>query len=158
MSKRTTEQAMAFELPEGWTEASPGGMATSRDPILGGIIDRTIVTGEWFAIPNRPGIGPLEGFKNRPAAFAALQQALAKAGSADQLSRSAAMSTCNSILSWRCHGCGNKLFFSVSADTMIEYACKHCGVQFTTFQNRSVRDEFRAAMKRAADKLSEHTK
>jgi len=77
---------MTFELPEGWTEATPGGLATSRDPVLGGIIDQTIVTGEWFAIANRPGIGPLEGFKNRAAAFAALQQALATAGSADQLS------------------------------------------------------------------------
>jgi hypothetical protein len=71
---------MIFELPQGWTEATPGGMATSRDPVLGGIIDKVIVTGEWFAIANRPGVGPLEGFKNRPAAFAALKQALEKAG------------------------------------------------------------------------------
>jgi len=34
-------QADDHELPEGWTEASPGGMATNPDPLKGGIIDRT---------------------------------------------------------------------------------------------------------------------
>jgi hypothetical protein len=34
---------MTFELPEGWTEATPGGMATSLDPVLGGIIDQAIL-------------------------------------------------------------------------------------------------------------------
>lgn len=67
----------APELPKGWTEASVGGLATSRDPINGGIVDRAIVSGEWFAIANRPGVAPIEGLASRAEAFAALAKALA---------------------------------------------------------------------------------
>jgi hypothetical protein len=35
-------------LPAGWTEASPGGMAASRDKTTGGIVDKNIATGKWF--------------------------------------------------------------------------------------------------------------
>lgn len=65
-----------FALPDGWSEATTGGMATNSDPINGGIVDRTIVGGQWFAIANRPGVGPLEGFRDRAAAFDALANAL----------------------------------------------------------------------------------
>lgn len=66
-------------MPAGWTEATPGGMATNPDPVNGGIVDTAIVTGEWFAIANREVAEPLEGFATRAEAFAALRSALAKA-------------------------------------------------------------------------------
>ena len=65
----------AAELPAGWTEATLGGMAASPDPVNGGIVDCEIVSGDWFAISNRPGMPVLEGFKDRAAAFAALKKA-----------------------------------------------------------------------------------
>lgn len=67
----------AAALPEGWSEATLGGMATSRDPVNGGIVDQAIVSGEWFAIANRAGVAPLEGFQDRAAALDALAKALA---------------------------------------------------------------------------------
>jgi hypothetical protein len=39
-----------FYLPPGWTEATPGGMATNADPMTGGIIDRN--NHGWFIIFN----------------------------------------------------------------------------------------------------------
>ena len=65
-------------LPEGWTEASPGGMATGKDPRTGGIVDTEIASGQWFAIPNDDAIGPLSGFATRADAFAGLARAAAK--------------------------------------------------------------------------------
>ncbi|MFM0265476.1 hypothetical protein PQQ76_25140, partial [Paraburkholderia sediminicola] len=63
-------------VPEGWTEASPGGMATNPDPLNGGIIDRTIVGAEWFVIFNRPNLETLEGFTSRESAFEAFNRAI----------------------------------------------------------------------------------
>lgn len=63
-------------LPTGWTEATPGGMATNRDPVVGGIVDDEIVSGKWFAIANRGDIPTLTGFSSRAEAFAALKRAL----------------------------------------------------------------------------------
>ncbi len=40
---RRTMESREQKLPEGWTEASPGGLATNPDPLTGGIIDRAIV-------------------------------------------------------------------------------------------------------------------
>lgn len=65
-------------LPEGWTEATPGGMATNRDPIKGGIVDNEIVSGKWFAIFNRSDIAPFDGFATRAEAFAAFHLRLAE--------------------------------------------------------------------------------
>ena len=65
----TPEPAPAVLLPEGWTEASPGGLATG--PV--GIVDRQIATGKWFAVPHREGAETLEGFDTRAEAIAALQ-------------------------------------------------------------------------------------
>lgn len=62
----------AAQLPEGWSEATYCGMAACRDPQNGGIVDREIVSGDSFAISNRPGVGPFTGFSSRPAAFEAL--------------------------------------------------------------------------------------
>lgn len=65
-------------LPPGWTESAPGGMATNTDPIAGGIVDKEIVSGEWFVIPENDTIDKkkLTGFKTRKAAFDAFAAAL----------------------------------------------------------------------------------
>lgn len=66
------------DLPAGWTESAPGGMATSKDPETGGVVDKQIANGKWFAVANKDGIGTLEGFDTRADAFAALAAAVAK--------------------------------------------------------------------------------
>lgn len=67
---------MSNSLPEGWTEAYPGGMAANRDPVHGGIIDNEIVSGLWFAIFNREDLPVLDGFTSRDDAFRAHEQAI----------------------------------------------------------------------------------
>lgn len=62
-------QAHDQDMPEGWTEASPGGMATNPDPQSGGIIDRTIATNEWFIVFNRDNLATIEGLVSRKVAF-----------------------------------------------------------------------------------------
>jgi hypothetical protein len=57
------------DLPPGWTEATPGGAATNKDPENGGIIDKVIKTGKWFIIFNRDGVGEDEQFATRKEAF-----------------------------------------------------------------------------------------
>ncbi|NKF21567.1 PLxRFG domain-containing protein [Solimonas marina] len=63
-------------LPDGWTESSPGRLATNQDPERGGIVDRAIKSGKWFVVPNRDGIGTLKGFATRAEALRALDKAL----------------------------------------------------------------------------------
>jgi len=65
-------------LPEGWTEAHPGGLATNVDPENGGIIDQAIVTREWFVVFHQDGLKTLDGFATRDAAFEAFHCALGK--------------------------------------------------------------------------------
>jgi hypothetical protein len=65
-------------LPAGWTEAAPGRIATSTDPITGGIVDKQMVSGEWFVIPENKALTKIEGFTSRDAAFEALAMALAR--------------------------------------------------------------------------------
>lgn len=65
-------------LPAGWTEVSPGGMATNTDPVRGGIVDSEIVSGKWFAIFNDDTIPMIEGMSSRAEAFAAHGAALAR--------------------------------------------------------------------------------
>lgn len=65
------------DLPAGWTEASPGGIATNKDPESGGIVDKEIASGKWFAVANKEGIDTLQGFDTRADAFAALAAAIA---------------------------------------------------------------------------------
>ncbi|MEX3555082.1 MAG: hypothetical protein VB131_00100 [Burkholderia gladioli] len=69
-------KATELALPDGWAEAYPGGMATNRDPQVGGIVDSEIGSGLWFAIPNRDDIPDLQGFATRQHAFEALQDAI----------------------------------------------------------------------------------
>lgn len=66
---------MSF-LPEGWSESSPGGLAANPDPINGGIIDRAIVSGEWFIVFNRDDLPSLDGFSSRDDAFRAVAECL----------------------------------------------------------------------------------
>lgn len=58
-----------------WNEGA-SGIATSTDPQLGGIIDKAIVSGEWFVIFNSDQLESLEGFKTRAEAFAAHEAAI----------------------------------------------------------------------------------
>lgn len=67
---------MPDNLPQGWTEAYPGGLATNTDPIKGGIIDSEIVSGLWFVIFSRDNLPLLDGFTSRDEAFRAHEQAL----------------------------------------------------------------------------------
>ena len=54
-----------------------GSIATNIDPDLGGIIDCTIATGEWFVIFNAD-IPAIEGIATRDEAFAAHAAAIAE--------------------------------------------------------------------------------
>lgn len=67
---------MSDNLPEGWTEAFPGGMATNTDPVKGGIIDNNYLSGEWFVIFECEHLPMLGGFSSRGEAFRAYEQAI----------------------------------------------------------------------------------
>jgi len=67
------EKDMAY-LPEGWTEATPGGMATNAHPTDGGIVDRTMITDEWFVIFHRDGLQTVEGLASRDEAFRVFEE------------------------------------------------------------------------------------
>ena len=63
-------------LPDDWSEASPGGLASNPDPITGGIIDRNIASGEWFVIFHNEALPTLEGIATRDQAVAAFMQTM----------------------------------------------------------------------------------
>lgn len=67
---------MSDNLPEGWTEAFPGGLATNTDPVKGGIIDKVMLAEEWFVIFERDDLPVLDGFASRDEAFRAHEQAI----------------------------------------------------------------------------------
>lgn len=56
------------KLPEGWS-GYVGGIATNLDPKFGGIVDKRIVGGEFFAIPNNGFIPVKDGFKTQKEAI-----------------------------------------------------------------------------------------
>lgn len=62
-------------LSQGWNE-SASGMACNSDPVLGGIIDKTIVSGEWFVIFNDDDLDMIEGLSSREEAFKEFQKAI----------------------------------------------------------------------------------
>lgn len=62
-------------LPQGWT-ANGDGIATNNDPQLGGIIDKAIVSGEWFVIFNDDDLEAIEGLSSRAEAFEAFKRAI----------------------------------------------------------------------------------
>lgn len=59
-----------------WNHLAADEMATSNDPIFGGIIDKAFVSGEWFVIPNSDDIPVMEGFATKQEAFEALDKAI----------------------------------------------------------------------------------
>jgi hypothetical protein len=68
-------------LPEGWTEATPGGLATNTDKEAGGIVDQRMGTGEWFLVAENDAAAALlkdRDFESRSEAFAALHEAIAQ--------------------------------------------------------------------------------
>ena len=67
---------MTNALHINWTEVSSTGIATSRDPDLGGIIDQCISDKTWFVIFNSAHIESIEGLPSREAAFAAHNAAI----------------------------------------------------------------------------------
>lgn len=62
-------------LPKGWTE-SASGMACNSDLILGGIIDKTIVSGKWFIIFNDDDLEMIEGLSSREEAFKVFEETI----------------------------------------------------------------------------------
>lgn len=58
-----------------WIE-SENGLMINSDPILGGIIDKTIKTGEWFVIFHSDLIPTIEGLESKEKALYAFNDAL----------------------------------------------------------------------------------
>lgn len=69
-----TEQLLAL----GWTPSADDTLLCSSDPATGGIIDKAIASGEWFAVFNDDALGgTIEGFATREdAARAAIRKFL----------------------------------------------------------------------------------
>jgi hypothetical protein len=57
-------------MNEEWSHLAEDGMATNPDPIIGGIIDKGIVSGKWFVIPNYTAIPQADDFETKADAFA----------------------------------------------------------------------------------------
>lgn len=58
-----------------WIE-SENGLMVNPDPVLGGIIDKTIKTGEWFVIFHSDLIPTIEGLESKEKALQAFNDAL----------------------------------------------------------------------------------
>lgn len=58
-----------------WLE-SGNGLMVNPDPVLGGIIDKTIKTGEWFVIFHSDLIPVIEGLESKEKALQAFENAL----------------------------------------------------------------------------------
>lgn len=59
-----------------WNHLSADGMATNTDPIAGGIVDKNIVSGLWFVVPNHPELQTVEGFESKEYALSCLALAV----------------------------------------------------------------------------------
>ena len=64
-------------LPAGWTEASPGGLATNSDPANGGIVDKNMAGLGWFVIFHRRDLDMVEGLPSREEAFRVFAERMA---------------------------------------------------------------------------------
>lgn len=69
------EEWLAWEYVKRWNE-SASGLACNNDPVLGGIIDKTIISGEWFVIFNDDNLEMIEGLSSREEAFKEFQKAI----------------------------------------------------------------------------------
>lgn len=58
-----------------WIE-SGNGLMVNPDPVLGGIIDKTIKTGEWFVIFHSDLIPTIEGLESKEKALQAFDNAI----------------------------------------------------------------------------------
>lgn len=70
-----------LSLPDGWSESRPGGLATNKDPVNGGMVDMVMLSDpeEWFVIPNDDGLlGQFKDkfFSSRAEVFTALKHAV----------------------------------------------------------------------------------
>lgn len=63
MNARSSQLDALNAVCNGWTEAGPGGMLTNPNP-GGGIIDRVMLSSEWFVIFNE-GSEAVEGIESR---------------------------------------------------------------------------------------------
>ncbi|GLR55188.1 zincin-like metallopeptidase domain-containing protein [Shinella yambaruensis] len=78
LTERTVSAGEDNQLPAGWAEQQPGGMATNPDPDKGGILDKNMVSGKWFYVANSDNVDSSEPvFSTRAEAFTGLQGALA---------------------------------------------------------------------------------
>lgn len=68
-------------LPTGWSEAFPGGLACSADPVTGGIIDNEIVSKKWFVIFNREDLPTIDGLASRDDALHAYVERMSQLSS-----------------------------------------------------------------------------
>lgn len=59
-----------------WNHLSKDGMATNTCPITGGIVDKNIVSGLWFVVPNHSDLQIIEGLEGKEEAMAALSFAV----------------------------------------------------------------------------------
>ena len=67
-SKAAQEVAALNSICPGWSEATVGGMVCTADP-RGGIIDKAILSGEWFVI--FPDASIVSGYESREDAIEA---------------------------------------------------------------------------------------
>lgn len=65
----------AQNLPQGW-EGSGNGLVCNADPVLGGIIDRNHVGGQWFVVFNADDLSVIEDVESRDEAFRLFQEAI----------------------------------------------------------------------------------
>lgn len=65
-------------MTDGWNHLAEDAMATNGDPIAGGIIDKQIVSGKWFVIPNNDAIPQVEDLETKADAFAYLASKVAE--------------------------------------------------------------------------------
>lgn len=107
--------ADADELPAGWTESTPGGMATNRDPVDGGIVDKSRADGLWFVIFNREDMKSIEGLPSRKAAFEAFFAALYNNTKARQAipERAQAVKDQLALLGWQTSATSRKLMVTI---------------------------------------------
>lgn len=67
---------MAREFKNEWKHLSENGIAANPHETLGGIIDKTIQTEEWFIIFNHPDISAINGLQSKAEAFKVFEETL----------------------------------------------------------------------------------
>lgn len=73
---------------DGWNHLRENGMATNRDPIKGGIIDKVAMSTklkatdkeEWFIVFNHPNLPVVDGLSSKLEAFELFEKTLSALG------------------------------------------------------------------------------